>query len=89
MLWPVSGVSIIKKLLQLCYKKYSLCVFWFFTANINDWPLLYKVSILQNPNIQQLLGNEREVANGKGYMVDENNTPSVLVAGKYFLLPPE
>lgn len=38
---------------------------------------------------QQLLGNEREVANGKGYIVDENNTSSVSVAGKCFRLPTE
>lgn len=59
MLWAVSGVSIIKELLQLCCKKDSLCGLWFLHANENDWTLLYKVSILQNANTQQLLGNEK------------------------------
>lgn len=45
--------------------------------------------MLQNANTWQLLGSEREDVNGKGYMVDENNTPSVLVAGKYLLLSQE
>lgn len=57
MLWAVSGVRTIKELLQLCYKKDSLCAF--LHANVNDWTLLYSVSILQNVDMQQLLSNER------------------------------
>lgn len=45
--------------------------------------------MLQNANTWQLPGSEREDVNGKGYMVDENNMPSVSVAGKYFLLSQE
>lgn len=36
-----------------------------------------------------MLGSEREDVNGKSYVVDENKTPSVSIAGKYFLLSQE
>lgn len=45
--------------------------------------------MLQNDNTLQLLDSEREDVNAKGYMVDENNTPSVSVTGKYFLISQE
>lgn len=57
--------------------------------SINNQTLSYKGCVLHSANTQQLLGSEREDVNGKGYMVDENKTPSVSVAEKYFLLSQE
>lgn len=77
-----------QELFWLCYKEDSL-ICGFSHPDIKNQTSSYKGCVLHSANTQQLLGSEREDLNGDGYMVDENKTPSVSVAGKYFLLSQE